>query len=64
MRPPYLLTIAEGAILKLVILASAVSVGAIVWSRTREPARATAYGVAVALVILAFIFFLMLLSAG
>lgn len=48
----------------LFILALAVFVDAFVWDRINNLARAIAYGAAVIILILAFIVFLMLLSAG
>ena len=38
--------------------------GAIVWDRTKDPAQAIAYGAAVILVVLAFLFSLPMLSGG
>ena len=49
--------------MELFILTAAVFGGAFAWDRTKNPAQAIAYGAAVILVILAFLFFLMLLSA-
>ncbi len=50
--------------LELLILALAVFAGAIIWNRTKDPAQAIAYGAAVVLVFLVFLFSLPLLSGG
>ncbi len=50
--------------MELFLLAAAVFAGAIVWQRTKDPAQAIAYGAAVVLVVLVFLFSLPLLSGG